>query len=263
MDRARTRRSWSVSADRSGAPARVTAHDISPRRTVTALRNHGPTPKIDRRTICPIGRKEPPLLNYAPAHNFGTHQGKSASPARVRLRHKRESDRVAQPRQTAPHAQVRARRPTAPHCAARAGQSASPNRATLRHTRRSKRVAQPRHTAPHAQVKARRQPRQTAPPPPSRRRWWSTAAGAAATAATALGRGRGGGGATAGDGDGGQQLDRVAVALRAGGGRGRLAHRAADLERVATGAAPELVTRHWQRVGPGSDRNTRGGPTQP
>jgi len=63
MDRARTRRSWSVPADRSGVPARVTPHGISPRRTVTALRNHGPTPKIDRRTICPIGRKGPPLLD--------------------------------------------------------------------------------------------------------------------------------------------------------------------------------------------------------
>ena len=90
----------------------------------------------------------------------------------------------------------------------------------------------------------------------------SAAAGAAATAA-ALGRGRGSAGPAAGDRDGGEQLDRVVVALRTGGGRGRLAHRAADLERVATGAAPELVTRHWHRVGPGPDRKTRGGPTQP
>ena len=69
MDRARTRRGWSVPADRSGVPARVTPHDISPRRTVTALRSHG-RPKIDRGTICPARRPGHPFWTYAPARNF-------------------------------------------------------------------------------------------------------------------------------------------------------------------------------------------------
>jgi len=62
MDRARTRRGWSVPADRSGVPARVTPHDISPRRTVTALRSHG-RPKIDRRDHMPSPPAWPPLLD--------------------------------------------------------------------------------------------------------------------------------------------------------------------------------------------------------
>ena len=56
--------------------------------------------------------------------------------------------------------------------------------------------------------------------------------------------------AAAGDGDRGQQLHRVAVALRAGRRRGGLGHRAADLKGVAAGAAAVVVTRHCHSVGP-------------
>jgi len=70
MDRARTRRGWSVPADRSGVPARVTPHDISPRRTVTALRNHGRLKDRPPGTICPTRRPRHPFWTYAPARNF-------------------------------------------------------------------------------------------------------------------------------------------------------------------------------------------------
>src|SRR3954453_8024765 len=85
MDRARTRRSWSVPADRSGVPARVVPHDISPRRTVTALRSHGPS----RRSIAgPYARsagKSHPFWTYAPAQNFNATEG-NASPTHVKSR---------------------------------------------------------------------------------------------------------------------------------------------------------------------------------
>lgn len=78
----------------------------------------------------------------------------------------------------------------------------------------------------------------------------SAAAGASAAASAAPGRcGRHGRGTTtARDGDGGEEFDRVGVSLRAGRGCTRLGHRAVDLERVATGAAPEVVSRHPPRV---------------
>jgi len=75
----------------------------------------------------------------------------------------------------------------------------------------------------------------------------SAAARASAAAAPAAGRSRCGGAAAAGHRDRGQQLHRVVVTPWTGGRRGRLAHGAVDLERVAAGAAPELVTRHDTR----------------
>ena len=328
MDRARTRRSWSVPADRSGVPARVTPHDISPRRTVTALRSHG-RPKIDRRDHMPSPPAWPPLLDVRTRAKL--HPRHDPQAARQRSTVCPPTTHPGRPGPTPAHqgprrptrADPRPRRPTrahvdppAPHvgplgptsahaerphpCRARQAAANSrrvrttPGRRTHappaghraqrgRHAERRTARAGGSVASGQATSRGGRAPGPAAPGPQWRRghvagghpvqrharaalarrgRAGSTAAGASATAA-ALGGGRGRGGAAAGDRDGGEQLDRVVVALWTGGGRGRLAHRAADLERVATGSAPELVTRHWQRVGLGSDRNTRGGPTQP
>ena len=70
----------------------------------------------------------------------------------------------------------------------------------------------------------------------------AAAAGAAAAAATA-GRGGSAGRATA-ETDRGQQLHRVVVALRAGRRLAGLAHRPGQQERVAAGAAAELIAWH-------------------
>ncbi|GAA0418231.1 hypothetical protein Aca07nite_06470 [Actinoplanes capillaceus] len=78
---------------------------------------------------------------------------------------------------------------------------------------------------------------------------WSTGSAAAATAATAATGGRGRSAAT-GHGNGGEQLDGVAVALRAGRRGGGLPHRATDFEGGAAGAATVLITRHPTSVGP-------------
>jgi hypothetical protein len=72
------------------------------------------------------------------------------------------------------------------------------------------------------------------------------AAGPAAAAPTGARAGKGGraaGGETA-HRDRRQELHRVVMALRAGTRRRRLSHRTAQLERVAAGAAPVLVTWH-------------------
>jgi len=375
MDRARTRRGWSVPADRSGVPARVTPHDISPRRTVTALRSHG-RPKIDRRDHMPSPPAWPPLLDVRtraklhPRHDPQaarrrstvcpptTHPGRPGpTPAHQGPRRPTRADprprrptrahvdppaphvgplgptsahsgllrptpsvhtRAAPDKQPQTHAvcaprQAAARTPRPQATAHNAGgtlSAAQPERAAPSRAGRRRREAGGHPVQRRARVAVASRARRGRTPGPAapgsqwrrghvagghpvqqrpgrsgvagtsragtrsssaraavasrarRGRAGSTAAGASATAA-ALGGGRGHSSAAAGDRDGGEQLDRVVVALWTGGGRGRLAHRAADLERVATGSAPELVTRHWQRVGLGSDRNTRGGPTQP
>jgi hypothetical protein len=93
----------------------------------------------------------------------------------------------------------------------------------------------------------------------------STTARAAAASASPAACGRRGRNRPAAtrDGNGGQQLHRVVVALRTRRGHGSLPHRAADLEGVATGAAPVLVSRHGLSVGPGSDTNASRCPGYP
>lgn len=78
----------------------------------------------------------------------------------------------------------------------------------------------------------------------------SAAAAAAAASATAAATGGRGRSAATGHGNGGEQLDGVAVALRAGRRGGGLPHRATDLEGGAAGAATVLITRHPTSVGP-------------
>src|SRR3954469_6436625 len=79
----------------------------------------------------------------------------------------------------------------------------------------------------------------------------SAAAGAPATASASASAGRAGRRAAAarGDRDCGQKFDRVGMSPGAGRRLCGIAHRAADLERVPTGAASVVVTRHWHSVG--------------
>src|SRR3954451_22449605 len=84
-------------------------------------------------------------------------------------------------------------------------------------------------------------------------------AGAAGTSTTPAGRSAGRTGAAPDHGDGGQQFDRVGVAPGTARRRGRLAHRATDLESVTTGAAAEVVTRHIHSLG----RRRPGAPPRP
>src|SRR5690242_18493986 len=69
MDRARTRRSWPVPADRSDVPGGVITRTVSPRRTATPLRD--PTTSSPRRSTAghhmPGHRRRPPFPDsYAP-----------------------------------------------------------------------------------------------------------------------------------------------------------------------------------------------------
>src|SRR4029077_18145700 len=72
----------------------------------------------------------------------------------------------------------------------------------------------------------------------------AAAAGSAAAAATAASTGLVRRASPAADRDRGQQLDRVIMPLRAGRGRGRLAHRTALLKGVSAGTAAVFVAGH-------------------
>src|SRR5260221_7329300 len=87
------------------------------------------------------------------------------------------------------------------------------------------------------------------PPPVGDEPGWRSAAAAGTAAAAAAGlRRRRRGACPAADRDRGQQLHGVVVALGAGAGCGRLAHRARPLESVAAGAAAVFVSWHEPSV---------------
>lgn len=196
MDEAELRGAWSVPADRSGVPTRVTLWEVPPRRPVRtcALVNQ-------RRDIPGIGA----------------------------VRNGPNTDRIAV-------SGFVVRRFSC------AGLDSLPSPGRSPAGGRSGAVARRRAWLKGGREKLDRRARLSR----------SAAASAAATAATAAAStgGRGGRGtAAARHGDSGQQFHRVVVALRTGRGRGGLSHWTADLERVAAGAAPILVTRHWHSVG--------------